>query len=132
MNYFKKLVFILKNIGQQNTLIISTLIFLQSLFETIGIGSLYPIMSVMTNYDAFLTSKIYLFFNNNIFNLSTKSEFEVKLFFILSGLTFFTMKLIFSILVKVYFNVYIMQSKVLTSRYLLKYYFDKDFNTTEY
>ena len=127
MNYFKKLVFILKNIGQQNTLIISTLIFLQSLFETIGIGSLYPIMSVMTNYDAFLTSKIYLFFNNNIFNLSTKSEFEVKLFFILSGLTFFTMKLIFSILVKVYFNVYIMQSKVLTSRYLLKYYFDKDF-----
>ncbi len=127
MNYFKKLVFILKNIGQQNTLIISTLIFLQSLFETIGIGSLYPIMSMMTNYDAFLTSKIYLFFSNNIFNLSTKSEFEVKLFFILSGLTFFTMKLIFSILVKIYFNVYIMQSKVLTSRYLLKYYFDKDF-----
>lgn len=127
MNYFKKLIFILKEIGQQNTLIISILIFLQSLFETFGIGTLYPIMSMMTNYEIFLDSKIYLFISKNIFDLTSKSEFQVKLIFILAALSFFTIKLIFSILVKIYFNVYIMQSKVLTSRYLLRHYFEKDF-----
>ena len=127
MNYFKKLIFILKNIGQKNTLVISVLIFLQSLFETFGIGTLYPIMSMMTNYEIFLNSKIYLFINDNIFNLSSKSEFNVKIIFIGAALFFFTIKMIFSILVKIYFNVYIMQSKVLTSRFLLRYYFEKDF-----
>ena len=127
MSYFKKLIYILREIGQKNTLIISILIFLQSLFETFGIGALYPIMSMMTNYDTFLTSKIYLIIDNNFFSLSSKTEFQVKIIFILAALSFFSIKLIFSILVKIYFNVYIMQSKVLTSRYLLKYYFNKDF-----